>query len=43
LSQEEQRYLRMQAELLLRKQQPWHEALIKQLERVVAPRAAEKV
>jgi signal transduction histidine kinase/DNA-binding response OmpR family regulator len=43
LSQEEQRYLRTHSELLLRKQQPWHEALIKQLERVVAPRLAEKV
>jgi PAS domain S-box-containing protein len=42
LSQEEQRYLRTHAEVLLRKQQPWHDALIKQLERVVAPRIAEK-
>jgi DNA-binding response OmpR family regulator len=43
LSQEEQRYLRSHAEVLLRKQQPWHEALLKQLERVVAPRVAENV
>jgi PAS domain S-box-containing protein len=43
LSQEEQRYLRAHAEVLLRKQQPWHEALIKQIERVVTLNAAEKV
>jgi DNA-binding response OmpR family regulator len=43
LSHEEQSYLRAHAEVLLRKQQPWHDALIKQLERVVAPRAAERV
>ena len=43
LSQEEQGYLRTHAEVLLRKQQPWHDALIQQLERVVAPRVAEKV
>jgi signal transduction histidine kinase/DNA-binding response OmpR family regulator len=43
LSQEEQGYLRTHAEVLLRKQQPWHDALIKQLERVVSPRATEKV
>jgi PAS domain S-box-containing protein len=42
LSQEEQSYLRTHAEALFRKQQPWHKALIKQLERV-APRVAEKV
>jgi PAS domain S-box-containing protein len=42
LSQEEQSYLRTHAEALLHKQQPWHEALIKQLERVVAPSIAEK-
>jgi PAS domain S-box-containing protein len=42
LSQEEQSYLRTHAEALLHKQQPWHEALIKQLERVVAPSTAEK-
>jgi signal transduction histidine kinase/DNA-binding response OmpR family regulator len=42
LSQEEQSYLRTHAEALLHKQQPWHEALIKQLERVVAPSRAEK-
>ncbi len=43
LSQEEQHYLRTHAEVLLHKQQPWHEALIKQLERVVTPRPMEKV
>jgi DNA-binding response OmpR family regulator len=43
LSHEEQRYLRTHAEALLRKQQPWHEALLKQIERVVAPGVAEKV
>jgi DNA-binding response OmpR family regulator len=43
LSQEEQHYLRTHAEVLLHKQQPWHEALIKQLERVITPRAMEKV
>jgi PAS domain S-box-containing protein len=43
LSQEEQHYLRTHAEVLFRKQEPWHEGLIKQLERVVAPRVAEKV
>jgi signal transduction histidine kinase/CheY-like chemotaxis protein len=42
LSHEEQRYLRTHAEVLLRKQQPWHEALVKQIERVVAPSMAEK-
>ena len=42
LSQEEQSYLRTHAEALLHKQQPWHEALIKQLERVVASSIAEK-
>jgi PAS domain S-box-containing protein len=42
LSQEEKSYLRTHAEALLHKQQPWHEALIKQLERVVAPSIAEK-
>jgi CheY-like chemotaxis protein len=43
LSHEEQRYLRTHAEVLLRKQQPWHEALVKQIERVMAPSVAEKV
>jgi PAS domain S-box-containing protein len=43
LSHEEQRYLRTHAEVLLRKQQPWHEALVKQIERVMAPSMAEKV
>lgn len=42
LSQEEQGYLRTHAEVLFRKQQPWHEALVKQIERVVTPSAAEK-
>jgi signal transduction histidine kinase/CheY-like chemotaxis protein len=42
LSQEEQSYLRTHAEALFHKQQPWHKALIKQLERV-APRVAENV
>jgi len=42
LSQEEQNYLRTHAEALLRKQQPWHDALVKQIERVVVPRVAEK-
>jgi DNA-binding response OmpR family regulator len=43
LSHDEQSYLRTHAEVLLRKQQPWHEALVKQIERVVAPSVAEKV
>jgi PAS domain S-box-containing protein len=43
LSHEEQSYLRTHAEVLFRKQQPWHEALVKQIERVVTPSAAEKV
>jgi CheY-like chemotaxis protein len=42
LSHEEQSYLRTHAEALLRKQQPWHEALVKHIERVVAPSVAEK-
>jgi signal transduction histidine kinase/CheY-like chemotaxis protein len=42
LNQEEQTYLRAHAELLLRKQQPWHEALIKQLGRVVSRGPAVK-
>lgn len=36
LNQEEQRYLRSHAESLFRKQQPWHEELVKQLARVVS-------
>lgn len=43
LSQEEQHYLRRHAEALLRKQEPWQEALIKQLERVVSLGPPEKV
>jgi len=43
LSQEEQSYLRTHAEVLFSKQQPWHEALVKQIERAVTPGAAEKV
>jgi len=43
LSQEEQHYLRTHAEVLLHKQQPWHDALIKQLEHLVTLRVAEKV
>lgn len=43
LTQEEQSYLRTHAEVLLRKQEPWHEALVRQLERVVTPAAAERV
>jgi len=42
LTTEEQRYLRTHSEMLLQKQQPWHEALVKQLERVVSPGAVEK-
>jgi PAS domain S-box-containing protein len=43
LSHDEQNYLRTHAEMLLRKHQPWHEALVKQIERVVAPTVAERV
>jgi PAS domain S-box-containing protein len=43
LSQDEQHYLRTHAEMLLRKQEPWHDGLLKHLARVVAPRVAEKV
>jgi signal transduction histidine kinase/DNA-binding response OmpR family regulator len=43
LNHEEQRYLRLHAESLLYKQQPWHEALLKQLARIVAPGASVKV
>jgi PAS domain S-box-containing protein len=42
LSQEEQSYLRTHSEALFRKQQPWHDALVKQLARVMASRVAEK-
>jgi PAS domain S-box-containing protein len=38
LSQEEQSYLRTHAEALLRKQEPWRDALIRQLQRIGAPR-----
>ncbi len=43
LTPEEQRFLRANAESLLRKQEPWQEALIKQLRRVVSLDPAEKV
>jgi DNA-binding response OmpR family regulator len=43
LSHDEQRYLRTHAEALLHKQETWHEALVKQIERVAAPGVAEKV
>ena len=43
LSPEEQSYLHVHAESLLRKQEPWQEALIKQLERVVPLSTPEKV
>ena len=43
LSQEEQSYLRTHAEALLHKQQPWQEDLLKQLDRVMVQRVAEKV
>ena len=43
LSQEEHSYLRMHAEALLHKQEPWQEALVKQLERVVSVDMPEKV
>jgi hypothetical protein len=42
LSQEEQNYLRTHAESLLLKQQPWQDALLKEVERVVALGAPEK-
>jgi CheY-like chemotaxis protein len=42
LSEEEEKYLRNHAESLFRKQQPWQEALVKQLQRVVAPGELEK-
>jgi DNA-binding response OmpR family regulator len=43
LTPEEHRFLRSNAESLLRKQQPWQEALIKQLSRVVSMGTPEKV
>jgi signal transduction histidine kinase/DNA-binding response OmpR family regulator len=43
LTPEEQRFLRSNAESLLRKQEPWQEALIKQLSRVVSLGPPEKV
>jgi DNA-binding response OmpR family regulator len=43
LSQEEQSYLRTHAEALLRKQEPWRDALLRQLERIGAPRVAVKL
>ncbi len=42
LSEEEEKYLRNHAESLFSKQQPWQEALVKQLQRVVAPGELEK-
>jgi len=43
LTHDEQLYLRTHAEALLRKQEPWHDALVKQIERVLSPSMAEKV
>ena len=43
LTPDEQRFLRANAESLLRKQEPWQEALIKQLSRVVSLAPPEKV
>jgi DNA-binding response OmpR family regulator len=43
LTPDEHRFLRANAESLLLKQQPWQEALIKQLSRVVSVGPAEKV
>jgi signal transduction histidine kinase/DNA-binding response OmpR family regulator len=43
LTPEEQRFLRANAESLLRKQEPWQEALIKQLSRLVSLAPPEKV
>jgi signal transduction histidine kinase/DNA-binding response OmpR family regulator len=43
LSREEQSYLRTHTEALLRKQEPWQDALIKHLERVGVPRTLEKL
>jgi signal transduction histidine kinase/DNA-binding response OmpR family regulator len=41
LSQQEQNYLRGHAQALLQKQQPWQEALVKQLERVMSVATTE--
>jgi len=43
LSKEEQSYLRTHAESLFRKQEPWQEELLKQLERAVSLGTPEKV
>jgi CheY-like chemotaxis protein len=43
LTKEEQSYLRTHAESLFRKQEPWQEELLKQLERAVSLGAPEKV
>src|SRR5579864_883879 len=43
LSQEEQGYLRTHAEALLRKQEPWRDALLRQLERIGSPHVAVKL
>jgi signal transduction histidine kinase/DNA-binding response OmpR family regulator len=43
LSREEERYLRANAESLLHKHQPWQEALVKQLTRMVSLAPSEKV
>jgi len=43
LSQEEQSYLHAHAEVLLHKQQPWHQDLVKQLHRLMVPGVAEVV
>jgi hypothetical protein len=43
LTPEEQKFLRANAESLLLKQQPWQEALIKQLSRVLLMGPPEKV
>ena len=43
LTQDEQGYLYTHAESLLRKQEPWQEALLKQLERAVSLGIREKV
>jgi DNA-binding response OmpR family regulator len=42
LNREEEKYLRTHTESLFRKQQPWQEALVKQLERAVARGQVEK-
>jgi signal transduction histidine kinase/DNA-binding response OmpR family regulator len=43
LTQKEQNYLRGHAQALLQKQQPWQEALVKQLERVTSVAVTETV